>query len=159
LDETLISEITAYSIFTLSKRQTKVRWISNVLSLCLQPSKSTTNFQWKKLPMHHILNMLYMITWEDNSKLNVAMDVLFILRLNVTLVCKIGLTLGYLLYSKSYVELCLVVNLTNYQHLKEMYLLLGLFHLSHWMWFKFQFVYKWIICMLDSHLHLNQNQS
>ena len=56
------------------------------------------------------------------------MDVLLILRLNVTLV----LTWNYFLYYKSNIELCLV-NTTNYQHLKKIYLLLRWYHLSHWL--------------------------
>ena len=54
------------------------------------------------------------------------MDVLLILRLNVTLVCKIALTLAYLLYYKSNMELCLVDNATKYQHFTLDSLIFGL---------------------------------
>jgi hypothetical protein len=36
-----------HNLYSSTQRYPKVSWISNGLSLCFQPSKSTTKFQWK----------------------------------------------------------------------------------------------------------------
>lgn len=69
------------------------------------------------------------------SVLNVALDMLLILGLNVTFSCKIALTLSNLLYYRS--NIVWLTMQPNINILKEMYLLLGMFH-------SLTFIYGWV---------------